>query len=71
MSQVYNYSKELVPLTHDPRERAADIRVRRGVTGAKIRKPRIRPGAKCGSNVKVPLSYLLASRIKLWLMRSD
>jgi len=68
MSHVYNYSKELVGLTTDPKERAGAIRTRRLTPTVRRREPRIGAAEK-EESVIVPLSYLLSSRVRNWLRK--
>lgn len=72
MSHIYNYSKELVPLTQDPKERAAAIRTRRGAAkpfGIERAKPRIKTLPSRKLDVTIPLSYVITSRIREWLKK--
>ncbi len=71
MSHIYNYSKELVSITTDPKERADAIRLRRGATEALVIGRKVpRTDGYLGMNyVTVPVTYLLRCRIAKWRNR--
>ncbi|MHA1906420.1 MAG: hypothetical protein ACW98Y_03920 [Candidatus Thorarchaeota archaeon] len=69
MSHIYSYTQERFSSTEDPKDRAADVRVRRGVTNSLLTPPRIKAIFRLDRDVTVPLSYIIISRVKEWLKK--
>jgi hypothetical protein len=69
MSHIYNYTQERFSSTEDPKDRAAAVRVGRGVTTSLKTSPRIKAVSKLDRSVTVPLSYLIVSQVREWLKK--
>jgi hypothetical protein len=68
MSHIYSYSQERFSSTEDPRDRVSDVRVGSGNV-LSLKQPRIRDIFQADSDVTIPLTYLIVSRIKEWLRK--